>query len=264
MLANALAVSSLFVAALALGGCGSSLRAPDPVGAPAAGELAAAAAVTPPVSDGTTPTPVRSTPEPAVTELATLTVAAPASLLPGGLPIATVPASWYGYPSVLPVLDRRPGWLLVREAQRPNDSTAWIPAADATLSSSTYYLVADLSTLRMTEFHDGYPVSTFPTGAGAPSSPTATGHFFVTMKVPAPSSGYGPFVLVTSGHSNTITDWEESGDAIVAIHGPIDATADRLIGATGARVSEGCLRLHDGDLARLADIPAGTPLDIRP
>ena len=31
-----------------------------------------------------------------------------------------------------------------------------------------------------------------------------------------------PFVLVTSDHSDSITDWENSGDAIIGIHGPID------------------------------------------
>jgi lipoprotein-anchoring transpeptidase ErfK/SrfK len=111
-------------------------------------------------------------------------------------------------------------------------------------------------------FLHGYPVLNVPVGIGAAATPTVIGNFFVAMKVPPPDPGYGPFVLVTSAHSDTITDWGGSGDAIIAIHGPIDATADQLIGTTGARVSNGCIRLHDGDLARLADVPAGTPLDI--
>jgi lipoprotein-anchoring transpeptidase ErfK/SrfK len=69
-------------------------------------------------------------------------------------------------------------------------------------------------------------------------------------------------VLVTSDHSDTITDWENSGDAIIAIHGPIDAYDDSLIGNTGAAISHGCIRLHDADLAQLAMVPAGTPIDI--
>lgn len=64
--------------------------------------------------------------------------------------------------------------------------------------------------------------------------------------------------MVTSAHSNTISDWEESGDAITAIHGPLGA--DAAIGTTGARVSHGCVRLHDADLIQLRDVPAGTPL----
>ncbi|HVA08635.1 MAG TPA: L,D-transpeptidase, partial [Acidimicrobiales bacterium] len=60
----------------------------------------------------------------------------------------------------------------------------------------------------------------------------------------------------------SITDWAASGDAIIAIHGPITSYDDSRIGATGAAISHGCIRLHDADLAQLTHIPAGTPLDI--
>jgi lipoprotein-anchoring transpeptidase ErfK/SrfK len=69
-------------------------------------------------------------------------------------------------------------------------------------------------------------------------------------------------VLVTSAHSDSITDWSDSGDAIIAIHGPITSYDDALIGTTGAAISHGCIRLHDADLAKLAIIPPGTPIDI--
>ncbi len=84
----------------------------------------------------------------------------------------------------------------------------------------------------------------------------------MAMKVPPPDPGYGPFVLATSNHSDTITDWEDSGDAIIAIHGPITSDADQQIGTTGAAISHGCIRLHDADLALLAGIPAGTPINV--
>jgi lipoprotein-anchoring transpeptidase ErfK/SrfK len=66
--------------------------------------------------------------------------------------------------------------------------------------------------------------------------------------------------MVTSGHSNAISDYEESGDAIVAIHGPLGAEA--AIGTTGARVSHGCVRLHDVDLDQLRVVPVGSPVQI--
>jgi lipoprotein-anchoring transpeptidase ErfK/SrfK len=186
----------------------------------------------------------------------------PGSPNPGGVPTQTVPGSWYGYPSILPVIAKAPGWLEVRLAQRPNESTAWIPASDATTSVDHFAIVVDLGTMRLGVFERGRQIENFPAGIGQSSSPTPEGNFFVAMTVPAPSPGYGPFVLVTSGHSDAITDWENSGDAIIAIHGPIDATADALIGTTGAAVSNGCVRLHDGDLAQLSNVPAGTPVDI--
>lgn len=188
----------------------------------------------------------------------------PASATAGGPPVGTVPATWYGYPTVLPVVQVVPGWALVRLAQRPNGSTAWVPLADLTLSSTPYRIVIDLAARRVQLLQSGAQVANVPAGIGTPDDPTPTGSYFMTMRVPAPSPGYGPFVLVTSDHSDSITDWEGSGDAIIAIHGPIDDSADAAIGTTGAAISHGCIRLHDSDLAAFGNVPAGTPIDIVP
>jgi L,D-transpeptidase catalytic domain len=171
-----------------------------------------------------------------------------------------VPGQWLGAASILPVIAQRPGWDEVRLAQRPNQSVAWVPAADVSLATDPYHLVVNLTTMHLQLFDHGQQVADFPAGIGVPSDPTPTGHFFVALFAVAPSPGYGPFVLVTSAHSNTISDWEESGDAITAIHGPLGA--DAAIGTTGSRISHGCIRLHDADLAQLRDVPAGTPVDI--
>jgi hypothetical protein len=199
---------------------------------------------------------------PTATEVATLTGAAPGSATPGGPVVQTVPASWYGIVSALPVIGTAPGWLDVRLAQRPDGSTAWIPAADATLSTTPDAIVVDLATERLSLYRSGQLVLSFPAGIGAPDDPTPPGDYFLTFYATPPDAGYGPFVLVTSDHSDAITDWEGSGDAIIAIHGPIDAEADAEIGTTGAAISHGCIRLHDTDLAQLSGIPAGTPIDI--
>jgi lipoprotein-anchoring transpeptidase ErfK/SrfK len=177
-------------------------------------------------------------------------------------PSMTVPGSWYGYPSVLPVIASLPGWLEVRLAQRPNGSTVWVHMTDVTLSNTPYAIVVDLSTEHLYVYENGSLLMDFPAGVGAPDDPTPTGQYFMPMIYPSPGSGYGPFVLVTSDHSDTITDWENSGDAIIGIHGPIDAGADAEIGTTGAAISHGCIRLHDADLAQLSVIPAGTPIEI--
>ena len=70
---------------------------------------------------------------PRVTLVARLNGDVPGSPSPGAAPTQTVPGSWYGYPSMLPVIAKEPNWLDVRLAQRPNESTAWIPASDATV-----------------------------------------------------------------------------------------------------------------------------------
>jgi lipoprotein-anchoring transpeptidase ErfK/SrfK len=245
-------VSSLAILATA---CGARAAAPKaapttpPHRAPAAAVSTAPAAPAGPIV-------------PAGTLVATMNGAVPGSPTPGSPSDATVPATWYGYPSALPVVASQPGWLEVRLAQRPNGSTAWVPAGDVTLAETPYFIEVDLTTEHLTVFDAGTQILDFPAGVGTPTDPTPTGTYFMTMQYPAPSAGYGPFVLVTSDHSDSITDWEATGDAIIAIHGPITSADDALIGTTGAAISHGCIRLHDADLAQLAMIPAGTLIDV--
>jgi lipoprotein-anchoring transpeptidase ErfK/SrfK len=185
---------------------------------------------------------------------------APGSRTPGGPSTLEVPGHWFGAASVLPVIAQQPGWVDVRLAQRPNGSTAWVPAGDVEMATDSYHMVVDLSTTRLQLFNHGNEEADFPAGVGISADPTPTGSFFIAFFARAPSPGYGAFVIVTSAHSNTTSDWEQSGDAITAIHGPLGS--DAAIGASGARVSHGCIRLHDADLAQLRDVPAGTPVDI--
>ena len=211
----------------------------------------------------TTPTVnLAVTAPPGTTLVATLHGDTPGSATPGGPVAQVVPGEWYGYQSILPVIGSAPNWIEVRLAQRPNESTAWIPQGDATLSTTPYKVVVDLATEHLSVFKDNRQILDFPAGIGAPDDPTTPGNFFVTMQAPPPDPGYGAFVMVTSAHSDAITDWGNSGDAIIAIHGPIDSYDDSLIGTTGAAISHGCIRLHDADLAQLANLPDGTPVNI--
>ena len=192
--------------------------------------------------------------------VATLTETAPDSAVPGGPQTGTVPATWYGAPSALPVLAQDPGYLEVRLAQRPNGSTAWIASSAATLSSTPYRIVVDLATDHLMLYKAGHLLMNAPAGVGTVEDPTPTGNFFVVLFAAPPSAAWGPFIMVTSGHSDAISDYEESGDAIVAIHGPLGL--DAAIGTTGARISHGCVRLHDIDLAQLRSVPVGSPVQI--
>jgi lipoprotein-anchoring transpeptidase ErfK/SrfK len=185
---------------------------------------------------------------------------APGSPAAGAPPDRQVPGSWLGAATILPVIGQQPGWVDVRLAQRPNGSTAWLPSTDVSLATDSYYIVVDLAATRLRLFEAGQELANLPAGIGVPAAPTPAGQFFVALFARAPSPGYGNFVIVTSGHSDAISDWEASGDAITAIHGSLGA--DYAIGATGGRVSHGCIRLHNADLAKLRNVPAGTPVDI--
>jgi hypothetical protein len=196
------------------------------------------------------------------TQIATVRVTSPRYRSPGHLGNGTVPANWEGRPSVLPVLDTVPGWVQVRLAQRPDGSTAWLPARDVELASTPYVIVINLATTRLSLYKHGRRVFSAPAGIGTTDDPTPAGEYFIAFveDPPQPNPGFGPFVIVTSAHSARITDWEGSGDAVIGIHGPLGE--DSQIGTTGARISHGCIRLHDTALEKLSGLPAGTPVDI--
>jgi len=199
---------------------------------------------------------------PATTMVATVLRSAPGYASPAQLTKDIVPASWYGRPSVLPVIATQPGWVRVRLAQRPNGSTAWLPDSDVTLGSTPYRIVINAATTQLALYDDGRLVFSAPAGVGTTEDPTPAGEYFVAFdeQPPQPNPGYGPFIIVTSAHSPAIADWEGSGDAIIGIHGPLGD--DTEIGTSGARISHGCIRLHDQALERLAEVPPGTPIDV--
>jgi hypothetical protein len=214
---------------------------------------------TPPANAQQTP-PTNAQKSSGLTLVATTHGSIPSFVGPGGKQSGTVPGAWQGAPSILPVVASRPGWYEVRLAQRPNGSTAWVLAQDVTLATTPYRIVIDLGSTHLTLWRYGQPVFSTPVGIGTTQDPTPTGHYFVALFAQPPTPAYGAFVMVTSAHSDTITDWERSGDAIIAIHGPLGS--DAAIGTRGAAVSHGCIRLHESDLLRLRDVPAGSPVDI--
>jgi lipoprotein-anchoring transpeptidase ErfK/SrfK len=161
---------------------------------------------------------------------------------------------------MLPVTADRGDWLKVRLPSRPNGQEAWVRTTDVTLTETPYRIVINLGARRLHLLRLGHEILDAPAGVGTATDPTPTGEYFVALFEKAPSAGYGPFVMVTSDHSNTITDWEQSGDAVIAIHGPLGASAE--IGTHGAAISHGCVRLQNTDLAQLRPVPAGTPITI--
>lgn len=229
--------------------------------------LATAAAAPPPPHRMTVPVvppPTTSVPPvqiPASTVLAAPNGTIPSFSGPGGTRDGSI-GLFYGYSLVLPVIAQQGDWLQVRLPQRPNQSTTWVQTADVTLSSTPYRLVVNLSERRLTVYQAGNQIMHFPVGIGLPATPTVTGSYFVAVHEPHADPLYGPVILDLSAHSDAIASWEGSGDAIIAIHGPIDTSADALIGTTGARVSNGCIRMHLADVIHLSMIPPGTPVDI--
>jgi lipoprotein-anchoring transpeptidase ErfK/SrfK len=180
---------------------------------------------------------------------------------PGGQAIGEA-GLWYGYEMTMPVVEDRGEWIRIALPERPNGLTGWVKRSDVTLSTTPYRIIVRLSTTSVTLYEAGYEKLTVPAGVGVERTPTPRGTYFVAVvEAPGPP-GYGPLVLDLSAHSEAIQSWEGSGDAIVAIHGPISSSSDAQIGDTGTRISNGCIRLHEADQLKFYGVPTGTPVEI--
>ncbi len=148
-------------------------------------------------------------------------------------------------------------WLQIEVPGRPNGRTGWVPrGALGTLNRLDSYLRIDEQTLTATLFHRGRPVFNARVGIGKPGTVTPKGHFYVMEKLRTLNSPvYGPFAIGTSAYAPTLSEWP--GGGVVGIHG---TNEPQLI---PGRPSHGCIRMRDGDIARLwGTIGLGTPIEI--
>lgn len=147
-------------------------------------------------------------------------------------------------------------WYEVYLPLRPNGSTAWLRGRDVKLRERDERIEVDLSERTLRYLVDGELVERFRVGVGTSATPTATGTFYVWLKVPYedPHPAYGIMALGLSGFSDVLTDWPGGGR--MAVHGTWNA-ADR-----GRAVSHGCVRVHNQDMTALVHVPLGTPVVI--
>lgn len=171
-----------------------------------------------------------------------------------------VPGTWYGYPSILPVIDATAQRLHVRLAQRPDESTSWITRSGVVMSRTHWAILVDISQHWLYVFRNGVQTESYPVGTGARGTPTPTGTYFLAFHAPPNGPGYGSVMLETSAHSRVISHFEGGNDAIIAIHGPISSQSDAEIGNHGAAISNGCIRMHDRDLNQVKHVPDGAPV----
>jgi lipoprotein-anchoring transpeptidase ErfK/SrfK len=176
----------------------------------------------------------------------------------------TVPRAWYGRTTVMPVTDQSRTRLKVRLARRPDESQVWVRRHAVTLSSTTYALLIDISQHRLYLFKSGRQLASYPVGVGLRQTPTPTGDYFIAFHAPPNGPGYGPVMLETSAHSRVFTSFEGGDDAIIALHGPITPESNAEIGKNGAAISNGCIRMHNSELVKVARVPDGTPIVLAP
>lgn len=164
-----------------------------------------------------------------------------------------------GAPLVLLVNSVHLGWVQAYLPERPNESLGWTPLADVSMVSDPEQIVVSLGKRSLELLRDGKVVFQTVVAVGSPSSPTPTGHFYVTerIKVADPvNSPYGPYALGLSGFSNTYTTFD-GGPGQIAIHGTDEPWY------VGQYASHGCVRLDNQEITALvAQVEVGTPVDI--
>lgn len=154
--------------------------------------------------------------------------------------------------------ERDRAWFRVYLPIRPNGTTGWVREDDVRVRERHERIEVDLSRRVLEHYVEGDLVSRLEVGVGTDRYPTATGTFYVWVKVPydPPHPAYGIFALGLSGFSPVLSDWP--GEGRMAIHGTPHA------GDRGRAVSHGCVRVWNPDMESLVDVPLGTPVIIRP
>jgi lipoprotein-anchoring transpeptidase ErfK/SrfK len=159
------------------------------------------------------------------------------------------------------VFDRacRATWYRVQLPIRPDGVVGYVRAAAVDVARLHTRVEVDISRRTLTYFRNGHALLHTPVAVGAPATPTPIGRFYVNQRlVPADRSGpYGPAALGISAFSNVLTGWTQGGP--IGIHGTDDPWS------IGQAVSNGCIRVPNGTMARLFAItPTGTPVTVHP
>ncbi|MGH2539721.1 MAG: L,D-transpeptidase [Actinomycetota bacterium] len=137
------------------------------------------------------------------------------------------------------VWPRRHGWLALRGLPR---------------QTTNIEVRVDLSEHRITVSKFGRALFGMPAATGSPTSPTPTGEYFVTDRIPFSGGYLGTFAFGISGIQPRLpAGW--SGGNQLAIHGTNDPAS------IGRSASAGCLRVSERSLDRLEPLlRLGTPV----
>ena len=166
--------------------------------------------------------------------------------------------TWEGLPLVFLVQQSQGEWLEVQLNTRPNQTTAWVRAADVSLRQVAHRIVVSLAARSMTVYDGQTPIMEAAVAVGTSSTPTPRGNYYVdgAVRTPDPSGVYGPYQVSVAAFSEVLMTFG-SGVGQIAMHG---TNAPSLVGTAA---SNGCLRMNNADITRLANtVHIGTPVQI--
>lgn len=166
--------------------------------------------------------------------------------------------TWEGLPLVYLVQQRQGDWLEVQLNTRPNQTTAWVRAGDVSLRTTTQRVVIDLGARSLTLYDGQSTVMRGTVAIGTPATPTPRGNYYIdgAVRTPDPGGVYGPYQISVAAFSEVLMTFGK-GVGQIAVHG---TNAPALIGSA---VSNGCPRMTNADITRLANtVAVGTPVQI--
>jgi lipoprotein-anchoring transpeptidase ErfK/SrfK len=168
----------------------------------------------------------------------------------------------FGSPRTFLVVETAGRWLGVIAPELGNGRVGWVDSASKGLRTAraAFSVDVDVSDRRLIVRSGDRVLRSLLVGVGSSTTPTPTGQFSITDKLPGDrySSGYGCCILALSGHQPDLLAGWRGGDRL-AIHGPSSTSS------IGRAASTGCLRAGEADLRYLMQtLPLGTPVTIRP
>ncbi|MFW2513042.1 L,D-transpeptidase [Demequina sp. SO4-13] len=258
----AAAVGSLVVAGVAatyaLSGGGDPQASGPPASSPASSAAAESATPTPSPSAGTEVTPgeiVVTAPSEGIALYDAAGAATPSDELGPWTPL--------GSPTTLLGFDREvvagEEWIQVELPGTPNHRTAWVRAADASVTSSDARIDVYLAEREVELTVAGESSVIAEAVIGQDASPTPLGVFWVTDALDFtanPTGVYGAYALGLNGWSETLEEFD-GGPPQIAVHGTNEP------GLLGQAVSNGCVRLTNDtitEIARAEGVGVGTPV----
>lgn len=209
-----------------------------------------------------------SAPSPALSFLAQVVYAGPLHAGPSdsAAVIGTVATKthWGGTTQLLVLGSARTGgalWLNVRVEGRPNGKNGWISGAVAQITTTPFRIEVSRAARTLKLFKGGSVVRSFKVVVGAPGTPTPSGDFAIAdkLQVTDTKNFLGSWVLPLTAYSDTLQTFD-GGPGQIALHG---RGGDSLKVAVGKAASHGCIRVENGNIARVAlTVPTGTPVTI--
>ncbi len=164
-----------------------------------------------------------------------------------------------GAPLVFLVAQDRGDWLEVHLPIRPNFTTGFIPRDAVSLSGHDWSIEVNLSGYRIRVLDGNDVFLDTDVAVAAQATPTPPGLYYMTelLEPPNPGGPYGPFAYGLSGFSNIHLPGGQFGEGQLGLHGTDQPSL------MGREVSNGCVRLRNEDITRLAEVlPLGVPVTI--